>query len=68
MFVIVQCLSNIEDTDPTYNEKPIEILIGETMKHAGVAITITSLTDLVVFAVGAFTVSLFSKNWSSKFL
>ena len=67
MFVIVQCLSNIEDTDPTYNEKPIEILIGETMKHAGVAITITSLTDLVVFAVGAFTVSLFSKIGQANF-
>ena len=62
MFVIVQCLSNIEENDPTFNERPIEILIGETMKHAGVAITITSITDLVVFGVGAITVSLKEKK------
>merc|ERR1712018_576393 len=31
-------------------------LIGETMRHAGVAITITSLTDFIVFMVGASTV------------
>ena len=62
MFVIVQCLSNIEENDPTFNERPIEILIGETMEHAGVAITITSITDLVVFGVGAITVSLKEKK------
>ena len=62
MFVIVQCLSNIEENDPTFNERPIEILIGETMEHAGVAITITSITDLVVFGVGAITVSLKAKK------
>ena len=62
MFVIVQCLSNIEENDPTFNERPIEILIGETMAHAGVAITITSITDLCVFGVGAITVSLKEKK------
>ena len=56
MFVIVQCLSNFEDSDPKFGDKTIDLLIGETLKHAGVAITITSLTDLVVFAVGAITV------------
>ena len=66
MFVIVQCLSNIEENDPTFNERPIEILIGETMEHAGVAITITSITDLVVFGVGAITVSLEEKKDSSN--
>ena len=56
MFVIVQCLSNFEDSDPKFADKTIDLLVGETLKHAGVAITITSLTDLVVFAVGAITV------------
>ena len=31
--------------------------MGLTMKHAGVAITVTSLTDFIVFAIGATTVS-----------
>ena len=56
MFVIVQCLSNFEDSDPKFADKTIDLLVGETLKHAGVAITITSLTDLVVFVVGAITV------------
>ena len=59
MFVIVQCLSNLEQKDPKWFENPIEELVGETMRHAGVAITITSLTDFIVFMVGASTVRLF---------
>ena len=58
MFVIVQCLSNLEQKDAKWLENPIDELIGETMKHAGVAITITSLTDFIVFMVGASTVCL----------
>lgn len=56
MFVIVQCLSNLEQKDSKWLDKPIEELVGETMRHAGVAITITSLTDFIVFMVGASTV------------
>ena len=59
MFVIVQCLSNVEDSDPTFRDKKIDVLVGETLKHAGVAITITSFTDFVVLIVGTITVSRF---------
>lgn len=31
--------------------------VGLALRHAGVAITITSLTDFVAFAIGASTVS-----------
>ena len=57
MFVIVQCLSNVEDSDPTFKDKSIDLLVGETLKHAGVAITITSFTDFAVLIVGTITVS-----------
>ena len=67
MFVIVQCLSNLEQKDSKWLDKPVEELVGETMRHAGVAITITSLTDFIVFMVGAATVgSSFSKLNSLK--
>ncbi len=56
MFVIVQCLNNLENEDNFKDMDRVE-KVGLTMKHAGVAITITSLTDFVVFAVGATTVS-----------
>lgn len=32
--------------------------IGRALRHAGVAITVTSLTDFAAFAIGASTVSL----------
>ena len=56
MFVIVQSHVNLEHSDPSWKEKPVDQLVGETLKHAGVAITITSVTDLVVFLIGASTV------------
>jgi hypothetical protein len=31
--------------------------MGQTMKHAGVAVTITSCTDVFAFAIGSITVS-----------
>ena len=57
MFVIVQSHINLEQNDPSWKKRPIDELVGETLKHAGVAITITSITDLLVFIVGATTVS-----------
>ena len=57
MFVIVQSHINLEQNDPSWKKRPIDELVGETLKHAGVAITITSITDLLVFIVGASTVS-----------
>ena len=55
MFVIMQSLDNLKSSDRQENNIPQNI--GQTMKHAGVAITVTSMTDIVVFAVGASTVS-----------
>lgn len=55
MFVIVQCWSNLERSGGLLN-LPLAESIGLTLKHAGVAITITSLTDIFAFAVGSITV------------
>ena len=58
MFVIMQCWDNLFKTgDKASKEIPLEQRIGKTMKHAGVAITVTSATDMVAFAVGSVTVS-----------
>ncbi|CAG0891114.1 unnamed protein product [Cyprideis torosa] len=51
LFVIVQSLDNLEDVDGL----PVEKRIALCMSHAGVAITITSFTDIVGFAFGAFS-------------
>ena len=51
MFVIAQCYENIRDKTLSFSEK-----FGLTMQQAGVAITITSLTDIVAFAVGGTTI------------
>jgi Niemann-Pick C1 protein len=54
MFVIVQCLDNL--TKQQVSSLSIPERIAVTMKHAGVAITVTSLTDVCAFGVGAVTV------------
>ena len=36
---------------------PLHDRIGRAMRHSGVGITITSLTDIAVFAIGGTTVS-----------
>lgn len=64
MFVIVQSQVNLESNDPTWKSRPVHELVGETLKHAGVAITITSVTDLLVFLIGATTVSLLKASKS----
>ena len=51
MFVIVQCFENVKEKKLSFEDK-----FGVTMQHAGVAITITSMTDIVAFAVGGTTV------------
>jgi len=49
MFVIIQCMDNLDDDlDP--KEK-----VAQAMKHAGVAITVTSFTDAAAFFIGAST-------------
>ncbi len=50
MFVIVQNFDNLGRRYKTLEEK-----IGHALKHAGVAISITTLTDVMAFAVGAST-------------
>lgn len=57
MFVIVQCWSNLNKEEM---KKSLPLRIGTTMRHAGVSITITSVTDFIAFAVGASTVITFS--------
>ncbi len=62
MFVIVQCWTNLYP-DYLSSKKPSKMSIAERMgsalQHAGVSITVTSLTDIAAFGVGAFTVSIF---------
>lgn len=55
MFVIVQCWYNLSPEKT--KDKSLHEKIGLTMKHAGVAITVTSLTDVFAFGIGAVTVS-----------
>ena len=52
MFVIMKTFRNLESLD----KMNLEERIAQTLKHAGVSITVTSLTDVCVFAVGAVTV------------
>jgi len=53
MFVIVQSWDTLTETEKggTLQEK-----FGKTLSHSGVAITITSLTDVLAFAIGGTTV------------
>ena len=55
MFVIVQAAKNL---GPEECKLDLASRFGLTMKHAGVAITITSVTDFLAFAIGASTVLL----------
>ena len=52
MFVIMKVYRNLDGL----KESDIESKIGLTLRHAGVAISVTSLTDICAFAVGAITV------------
>ena len=49
MFVIVQSFTNIKDEN--LKSLNLESRFGIALKHAGVAITITSLTDLLAFGI-----------------
>ena len=61
MFVIMQSLDNLKSDEKKTNNIPQNI--GQTMTHAGVAITVTSITDIVVFAVGSSTVRIILRNF-----
>ena len=53
MFVILQSLQNLESP----NSSDVTKVISKTLGKSGVAITVTSLTDVLAFGVGASTVS-----------
>ena len=52
MFVIMQSLQNLEDR----TSSDIVKVISKTLGRSGVAITVTSLTDVLAFGIGATTV------------
>jgi len=54
MFVIVQCWSNVNKDSGSPMMSTAE-KIGLTLKHAGVSVTVTSVTDVFAFGVGAVT-------------
>lgn len=55
MFVIVSAWNNLSDTERAL---PLDRKMALTLKHAGVSITVTSITDIVAFGIGGSTVSL----------
>jgi len=54
MFVIMQCYDNLTPAERLSSDIPSTVAL--TMRRAGVAITVTSLTDFMVFAIGSSTV------------
>ena len=55
MFVIMQSLHNIKKSKKIENISPSDE-VPHALKHAGVSITVTSITDIFVFALGIFSV------------
>ena len=55
MFVIAQCWSNMKK-NPLNVGCNLPDRMGIALKHAGVSVTITSLTDVFAFGIGAVTV------------
>ena len=52
MFVIIQCRNTLTEAD---RSKDVAERMGVTLRHAGVAITITSITNFIAFGIGAST-------------
>ena len=50
MFVIMQCWENV-GKDPTNKDLPTSEKVGLSLRHAGVSITVTSLTDIFAFQI-----------------
>ena len=57
MFVINQCWRNL-DKNPDNKDLSLPHKVAKALRHAGVSITITTLTDVLAFGVGAFSVCL----------
>ena len=60
MFVIMQSLTNVKE-NKEYAVVSSEEKVAQALKYSGVAITVTSITDVFVFAVGAATVVMLLK-------
>ena len=56
MFVIMQSVYNV-NKDPNNSHLQTEERIAVALKHAGVSVTVTSVTDVFAFTVGSVTVS-----------
>ena len=54
MFVIVEAWKNLHDKE---RDLPLPNRIALALKRAGVSVTVTSITDIAAFAIGASTVS-----------
>ncbi|XP_064104721.1 NPC intracellular cholesterol transporter 1-like [Macrobrachium nipponense] len=55
MFVIIQSFNNLDNQEESLPED-LRTRMGLTLRHAGVAVTVTSLTDFAAFLIGATTV------------
>ena len=55
MFVLAQCWSNIS-ADPDSADLSLPEKLKATLKHAGVSITVTTVTDVFAFGLGALSV------------
>lgn len=57
MFILISAWrrTDVEDILGLGMHKRVEIRIGEAMREAALAITITSLTDILAFGIGAIT-------------
>ncbi|XP_041359344.1 protein patched homolog 1-like isoform X2 [Gigantopelta aegis] len=53
MFVVVEAWKNLDSSEL---RRPLPERVGLAMKHAGVSVTVTSITDIVAFGIGASTV------------
>ena len=53
MFVIVGAWTNLSSEE---KKRPIPEKVAMALKHAGVSITVTSVTDIVAFSIGGSTV------------
>ena len=55
MFVIMACWYNLHK-DGSVSSLPLAERMGLAMEHAGVSVTVTSVTDILAFGIGACTV------------
>ncbi|KAJ9585968.1 hypothetical protein L9F63_020382, partial [Diploptera punctata] len=60
IFIIMQSLDNLKKED---RGEDVAERMGQVLRQAGVSITVTSLTDIVAFAVGTMTVMPFLRSF-----